>query len=75
MLAKDRGILRWNIHKTEAKHPHYAGSINVDGKMYQLSGWLLTEGEGKVLSLSCRPEETESASQEEWPTGKGENPV
>lgn len=46
------GILHRNNRKTEAKHPDFAGTINVEGREYWLSGWVKDSKEGSKLASS-----------------------
>jgi len=52
------GSLFKNNKKESDKHPSHAGSINIDGVTYWLSGWVneTTKGE-KYFSLKVKPKE------------------
>jgi len=61
------GILHRNNRKTEDKHPDFAGTINVDGQEYWLSGWVKNAKEGsklaaagidKFFSLALKPKDS-----------------
>jgi pyrroloquinoline quinone (PQQ) biosynthesis protein C len=46
------GALFINKNKKEEKHPFWQGKLNVEGKEYQLSGWVKDTKTGdKMLSL------------------------
>jgi hypothetical protein len=66
----NRGALFRNNQKRDDKDRDYAGTLNVDGVEYWLSGWVNTSKAGrKYLSLSVRPKNapaksTESASED-----------
>jgi len=34
------GALFTNKNRKEEKHPNYTGKVNVEGKEYQVSGWI-----------------------------------
>ena len=46
------GALFTNKNRKEEKHPNYTGKLNVNGKEYQLSGWIKETKTGEqFLSL------------------------
>jgi hypothetical protein len=55
----DRGILSKNEDRQKDTHPHYKGSLNVNGVDLWISGWLKTsEKTGKkFISLSVKPKD------------------
>jgi hypothetical protein len=53
----NRGTLGKNERREKDSHPEYAGTLNVDGKDYWLSGWVKESAKGKFFSLSVKPKE------------------
>ena len=55
----NRGALFINNRRTTDKHPNMAGSINVGGQEYWISGWTKFKSNSgeKFLSLSVTPKE------------------
>ena len=52
----NRGAIWKNENRQSDKHPHFSGSINIDGKDYQLSAWSKSSDRaGKYLSLAIQP--------------------
>jgi hypothetical protein len=49
------GILFVNDRKSNEKHPDRTGTAMIDGKEYQVSGWLKQGKKGHFLTLSFRP--------------------
>ena len=46
------GALFTNKNRKEEKHPNYTGKLNVNGKEYQISGWIKETKNGEqFLSL------------------------
>ena len=61
----NRGAIWRNDNRQSDKHPHFSGSINVDGKEYWLSGWKRADDAGDrapLVSFSVRPKD-ENPSQ------------
>lgn len=61
----NRGAIWKNENRQSDKHPHFSGSINIDGKDYWLSGWKKAEGasdRAPLVSFSVRPKD-ENPSQ------------
>jgi hypothetical protein len=56
---KNRGMISKNTTATQANHPDYKGSINIEGREYWLSAWVQDGKKGgkmegkKYLSLSA----------------------
>jgi hypothetical protein len=50
--STNSGILHRNNRKTETKHPDFAGTINVEGREYWLSGWVKESKEGSKLATA-----------------------
>lgn len=53
----NRGAIWKNEHREKNTHPHFTGSINVEGVEYWLSAWKRKEGSSEkspVLSLSIK---------------------
>jgi hypothetical protein len=61
----NRGVLiNERDRKTKDDDRDYAGSINIDGTEYWLSGWVKTSKKGnKFLSLSIKPKDELVASR------------
>jgi hypothetical protein len=61
----NRGVLiNERDRKTKDDDRDYAGSINIDGTEYWLSGWVKTSKKGnKFLSLSIKPKDELVASK------------
>jgi hypothetical protein len=55
----NHGALFRNDEKRDEKDRDYAGTLNVDGKEYWVSGWARTPKKGgqKFLSLSIKPKD------------------
>jgi hypothetical protein len=49
------GSLFKNSRKQKSTHPDYQGDCKIDGKLYQLSGWIKEGKTGSWLSLSIQP--------------------
>lgn len=50
------GTLFSNNSKTQENHPDFKGTINIEGKLYDISGWNKTSNNGTAFtSLSIRP--------------------
>lgn len=60
----NKGYFGRNDRKTLDTHPDFSGSINVDGKVYWLSGWIKerNNGSGKFFSLSVKPKDSAPAA-------------
>ena len=50
---KNKGALWINQNKSEDKHPHFTGEIDVEGKVYRIAGWKKENPSGNqpVMSL------------------------
>ncbi|MFA6281880.1 MAG: DUF736 domain-containing protein [Candidatus Omnitrophota bacterium] len=62
---ENTGVLFTNDKKEKPNHADYKGNINVDGKIYWLSGWKKAGQKGNFLSLAVTPKEAASAKKEE----------
>jgi len=51
------GVLFKNDKKETEKHPHYKGSIMVDGQEYWLSAWVKDGKNGKFMGLAVSPKD------------------
>lgn len=52
------GSLFINNSKTQENHPDFKGTINIEGKLYDISGWNKTSTNGNSFtSLSIRPKQ------------------
>lgn len=63
----NRGVLFKNDQKdpNDDRDRDYGGQINIEGTEYWLSGWIKTSKAGnKFMSLSVKPKEERSASQQ-----------
>lgn len=47
VLKENKGFIFKNTKKTEDKHPDYNGTINVEGKEYNVGLWVKTGQSGK----------------------------
>lgn len=59
----NRGVLFKNDKREQDNHPHYRGSINVNGEEFWLSAWLKESEKGKFMSLSVKPKEDAPAAK------------
>lgn len=64
----NRGKLFINEKRTEEKHPHWTGSINIDGVEYWISSW-------KYMSKDNRPYQSLSARKKEDQTRQISQPT
>lgn len=56
----NRGAIWKNTNRSSENHPHFSGSINIDGKDYWLSGWKRKEDasdRAPLVSFSVRPKD------------------
>lgn len=56
----NRGAIWRNNERTKETHPHYQGSINIDGKEYWLNAWKKeadASEKSPVLKFTVRPKE------------------
>ena len=61
-LKPNRGSLFKNDEKSKEEDRDYAGSINIAGREYWLSGWISETKKGnKYLSLSIKPKDEHSS--------------
>ena len=51
----NKGTLGRNKRKEKDTHPDFAGSINIEGVEYWLSGWIKEGPTGKFFSLAAKP--------------------
>jgi uncharacterized protein (DUF736 family) len=52
------GTLFNNNSKEKENHPDYKGTINIEGKLYDISGWNKVSSNGNAFtSLSIRPKQ------------------
>jgi len=57
---QNRGAIWKNENRQSDKHPHFSGSINIDGKDYWLSGWKRADDasdRAPLVSFSVRPKD------------------
>ena len=69
----NRGSLSKNKDRQKDTHPHYKGSLNVNGVDLWISGWLKTSektGE-KFMSLSVKPKDSMPVKQLSNPKSSG----
>ena len=59
-VRNNSGVLFKNDKKESEKHPHYKGSILVDGTDYWLSAWIKEGKSGKFMGLAVSPKETQA---------------
>ena len=69
----NRGALFKNDDRQQDNHPHYKGSLNVNGVDLWISAWLKTsEKTGKkFLSLSVKPKDAAPVKQPSKPKSSG----
>ena len=56
----NRGAIWRNENRKSDKHPHFSGSINIDGKDFWLSGWKRADDasdRAPLVSFSVRPKD------------------
>ena len=56
----NRGAIWRNDNRQSDKHPHFSGSINIDGKDFWLSGWKRADDasdRAPLVSFSVRPKD------------------
>jgi hypothetical protein len=71
VLKTNSGQLFPNKKLENENSPTSTGKINVDGKLYRISGWTkITKNGGKMLSLAVRP--LDEAAQVDRETGEGQ---
>lgn len=70
---ENRGVLFKNEDRQQDNHPHYKGSLNVNGVDLWVSGWLKTsEKTGKkFMSLSVKPKDEKPVKQASKPKSSG----
>ena len=51
------GILFRNEDKTGEREPDYRGRATIDGREFQLAGWIKTGKRGKFLTIAVKPKE------------------
>lgn len=56
-LKPGQGTLFANDKQGNDKRPDRRGELNIDGTIYELSGWIKEGKNGPWLSLSCKPKE------------------
>ena len=61
------GVLFQNDKKGNEKAPDYKGKLNVNGKDYELAGWLRDGKTGKFLSVKIQEpkQKTETSQKQE----------
>ena len=61
----NKGIFFKNDYKEKESHPDYKGKINVEGKDFELAGWIREGQKGKFISLSVsEPYDKEKPAKE-----------
>ena len=61
---ENSGLLFKNERKEKESQPDYRGQVNIDGTQLKLSAWIKSGKNGKFMSLSFGPLETERPKQE-----------
>lgn len=56
---ENSGVLFKNDKRQTESHPHYTGSIRVNGKDYWISAWIKEGDNGKFMSLAVNPKDKE----------------
>jgi len=55
-IKPNSGSLFANTAKKKPEHPDMTGKINIDGKLYYISGWeKTTRDKEKYISLAVKP--------------------
>jgi hypothetical protein len=62
------GVLFKNDKKENEKHPHYKGSIMVDGTEYWLSAWIKEGKSGKFMGLAVSPKDAQPPTSKPVPS-------
>ena len=73
-LKPGQGSLFKNDRRQKDTHPHYNGSINIDGVEYWLSGWVKKNDDGsfKLLSLALGDAKQKQGGGGGAPSGGGD---
>ena len=58
------GSLHKNDKGDNPKRPDYRGSCSIDGKVYEIAGWIKDGNKGKFLSLAISPEKERPVTHE-----------
>jgi len=67
---QNRGAIWKNENRQSDKHPHFSGSINIDGKDYWLSGWKRADDasdRAPLVSFSVRPKDDNPSQSYQQP--------
>jgi len=70
-----KGVLFKNDKRETDSHPHYNGSITINGADYWLSAWIneKKDGSGKYMSLKAKPKDEQRQPQHQ-PAQQQANP-
>lgn len=63
-LKPNSGFIFKNSGKDKETHPDYRGTINVDGKDFEISLWVKEGKKGKFFSASIKPPYVKTSTQE-----------
>jgi hypothetical protein len=60
------GSLFKNTMKQEGERtPDYRGELDVDGRLYEVAGWIKDGAKGKFMSLAVKPKDGAGTSKRE----------
>jgi hypothetical protein len=69
------GVLFKNDKKETEKHPHYKGSIMVDGQEYWLSAWVKDGKNGKFMGLAVSPKDGQPPANKPVPSNLDDSEI
>ncbi len=61
------GALFRNDKQGVEKRPDYRGDLMLDGKLWEVSGWLKDGAKGKWMSLAAKPKEAREGQRQSAP--------
>ena len=63
------GTLFVNDYKSNDNHPDFKGTVNVEGKIFEVAAWKgeTTQGKGKLsITVKAKIEETQAPKKDMW---------